>query len=184
MSKEHCEQKRKANLQNQQYDDVVLSSMEVEINPQDHANESVESQLQNANPEDAGYSRLCHPGPRMSQTKKHSSSDMLKQDAMKGSSSAANSNNGSYSEVHPPPPRPSSRVMAGNYTLIDEKQDVPPPLPGRLDTSEPLLVTYELNTSPECKEIVPEINVYDTVVDTAPSEEFFDQRFMSEYHNT
>ena len=175
VSKEHCEKKRTANLQNQQYDDVILSTVEVETKPQDLANES---QLQNADPEDTGYSRLCHPGPRMNMTKtqEHISYEQ-------GSLSAANSKDGSYSEVHHPPPHPSSRVMTGNYPLIDEKEDVPPPLPSRLDTSEPLLATHKPNTSPEN---VAQINVYDTVIDTAPSviDEVFDERFMSQFHNT
>ena len=161
VSKEHCEKKRNAN-QNQQYDDVILSSMEVKTKPQDLANES---QLQNADPEDTGYSRLCHPGPRMNMTKtqEHISYEQ-------GSLSATNSKDG-------------SRVMTGNYPLIDEKEDVPPPLPSRLDISEPLLVTHEPNTSPE--NVAP-INIYDTVIDTAPSviDEVFDERFMSQFHNT
>lgn len=193
VSKEHCEKKRKANLQIQPYDDVMLSSMEV---VQDHANESVESELQNANPEDTGYDRLRHPGPRMSQTKKkeHLSYELLKQDARKGSLSAAN--DGSYSEVHPSP-RPSSQVIVPrNYTLIDDKEAVPPPpLPSRLSVSIPLpsiplpeVTTQKMpNSSPENTENIPKTNAYETI-DATPSvtDEEFEMKGlrMSEFHNT
>ena len=192
VSKEHCEKKRKANLQIQPYDDVVLS-MEVGTKPQDHANEGGESQLQNANPEDTGYSRLCHPGPRMSQTKKpeHLSYELLKQDARKGSLSAANLKNGSYSEVQPSP-RPSSQVIVpANYTLIDDKEVLPPPLPSRLSVTIPLpsipLPQKMPNSSPENTENIPKTNAYETI-DATPSvtdEEFLMQGLcMTEFHST
>ena len=118
--KEHLEQKRKKNqIRIQQYDDIDLFPLESRTEF-----ESDGSHLQVSVTMEEEYSRLCHVGPRMNQTKKHtqhhSSSEQLVHDAGKRESVrlfAANANDDhSYSKVPCSTPKLVVPNIMGNGT--------------------------------------------------------------------
>lgn len=215
VSHEHREKKRQANIQIQQYDDIDLLPLDSERGRQNLANESgrraSSSHLQNTSVtiEDngTGYSRLCHAGPRKSQTRKqeylHHSLEQLQQDGRKSGASAANSKGSSYSEV-----RPTSQLIVakGNYSMISEVK--PPPIPIRLsicipsevESTQKMLNGVEITSSKEVKSpatpkpyqnmssAAPEPDkdkvMYDKVETPKVTDNaFFDESFLSEFHN-
>ena len=159
--KEHLEQKRKKNqICIQQYDDIDLLPLESHTES-DGSHPQVSVTMQGDNNE---YSRLCHVGPRMNQTKKHtqhhSSSEQLLHDPGKRGGMrlcAANANDDhSYSEVTCSTPKLVDPNIMGKYSLIDTSFHAPhnvggvPPLPKRHSVCSPSLVESSQNTPNIC----------------------------------
>lgn len=177
VSKEHCEKKKKASFEIQQYDTF---SPEPDTKAQEpYENVHVESKLRTAsvtiehNPESPNYSLLSHPGPRLSQTKRQEqrerSREKSKQKDRKGSLSAVKSKEDSSSEAHTSS-SPSSQVIPTNerkYTgTFDGKDNLPPPVASRSSISKPAEKTPKSSDRhPEPAipyEIVPITNVDET----------------------
>ena len=130
--KEHIEEKKKKKLSIQRYDDIHLLPLEL----QDRA-PSAGSQFQGSNTaevKNTDYSRLCHAGPRMSQTRKHMyphpDGEHLQQDGKKSTISHTKDDH-SYSEVLPTTPN-LNITATGRYSQLNAPENdgtVPPPLP-------------------------------------------------------
>ena len=138
VSEEHRMKKKMAKLRVQQYDDVNLFDGKA---GGDESKMVVSVQMEGVGEE--GYSRLCHAGPRMTQTKRylHSSlsvsSPELLDDGSKPGRAGSVKTDMSYSEVEPM--RPHSKVIApritGGYSMIEQGKEecgIPPPLPTRM----------------------------------------------------
>ena len=157
--KEHREQKRKKNqVCIQQYDDIDMFPLESRTEfESDGSHLQVSVTMEG---DDSEYSRLCHIGPRMSQTKKHtqhhSSSEQLVHDAGKRESvrlCAANANDDHfYSEFEVPCSIPKLVIpnIVGNGTDAPHNIDGVPPLLKRHSMPSPSPMESPQNTPNIC----------------------------------
>ena len=143
---EYRQKKKMAKLCIQQYDDINL----LPLDSREKGEGDEESKVASVTIEGGGgegYSRLCHAGPRMNQSKKYShssfsaSSPQLLDDIGDRNDSFTSSVkvNKQYSEVEPMRPRSTLLVpsgIKGSYSIIRQGEDgsvSPPPLPNRIN---------------------------------------------------
>jgi hypothetical protein len=129
--KEHREQKKKRNqICIQQYDDIDLLPLESQDMPESDGSHHHQASVTVEGSTTTGYSRLCHVGPRMNQTKKHTQC-----------------NSGGELVVHDVGKRRSMSLCTTNVNSVD---DGAPPLPKRLSVCLPSPVENPQNKPNVC----------------------------------
>lgn len=169
------EGKRKASFQIQQYDNITFPQ-ETETTAQGFPYETVHVvpkthfKIEEIT-EHPGYSKLSHPGPRLSQTKRQEqrSREKVKQKDRAASLSAVRPKDDSSSEVQSSS-RPSSQIIStnGGKSIFDGKDNLPPPVASRPSISKSVEKTQKSSDKSlvppvaEAYEIVPLPNAVET----------------------